>query len=44
LAHADTGDLHTSIRITSVNVHLDSGKPLPIPESVRKQISAFDAG
>jgi acyl-CoA thioester hydrolase len=43
LAHADTGDLQTSIRITSVNVHLDSGKSLPIPESVRARITAFDS-
>lgn len=42
LAHADSGDLHTSIRITSVNVHLDSGRPLPIPASVRAHITAFD--
>jgi acyl-CoA thioester hydrolase len=43
LRHAETGDLHSIIRITSVNVHLDSGKSLPIPESVRARITAFDA-
>jgi acyl-CoA thioester hydrolase len=42
LTHADTGELHSSIRITSVNVHLDSGKPLPIPDCVRAHIAAFD--
>lgn len=43
LYHGDTGDLHSSIRITSVNVHLESGTPQPIPDSVRARIASFDA-
>lgn len=43
LSHAETGDLHSIIRVTSVNVHLDTGKPLPIPDTVRERIAEFDA-
>jgi YbgC/YbaW family acyl-CoA thioester hydrolase len=39
LAHADTGDLHCVITMTSVNVHLPSGRPTPFPDSVRAFLS-----
>lgn len=35
LAHADTGDLHCAIAITSVNVDLPTGRPTPFAASVR---------
>lgn len=35
LCHADTGALHTAIRMTIVNVHLTSGQPQPISDTVR---------
>lgn len=35
LAHAETGVVHTRIQMVSVNVHLPTGKSLPIAPKVR---------
>ncbi|KQM67585.1 4-hydroxybenzoyl-CoA thioesterase [Sphingomonas sp. Leaf17] len=35
LAHADTGDLHAVITMVIVNVHLPTGRPVPIADPVR---------
>jgi acyl-CoA thioester hydrolase len=35
LCHAVTGDLHTVIDMVIVNVHLPTGKPIPIDEPIR---------
>jgi acyl-CoA thioester hydrolase len=35
LRHAETGDLHTVITMVVVNVHLPTGKPVPIAGEVR---------
>lgn len=35
LAHADTGDLHTIIVMVSVHIDLATGRPMPLPDTVR---------
>ena len=35
LHHAATGDLHSIVRLVTVNVHLPTGQPVPIPDTVR---------
>lgn len=44
LAHAETGNLHNVITLTSVNVHLPTGRPLPIEGPVRQFLEALVAG
>ena len=44
LAHAATGELHTVATVTSVNVHLPTGRPLPIAGGVREFLLALLAG
>ena len=44
LAHAETGALHTVVTLTSVNVHLPTGRPLPIEGEVRAFLEALLAG
>ena len=41
LAHGDTGELHTVITMTSVNVHLPTGRPAPIEGDVRQFLQAL---
>jgi len=40
LTHADTGALHCVVTQVSVNVHLPTGKPAPLPEKARAFLSA----
>lgn len=35
LCHATTGELHSIVRLVTVNVHLPTGRPVPIPDAVR---------
>jgi len=35
LAHGGTGILHATILMVSVNVHLPTGRPVPIPDTIR---------
>ncbi|WP_171009422.1 thioesterase family protein [Sphingomonas sp. 2SG] len=35
LAHGTTGDLHATVSLVMVNVHLPTGRPAAIPEAVR---------
>ncbi len=35
LCHATTGELHSVVRLVTVNVHLPTGRPVPIPGPVR---------
>ncbi len=35
LCHATTGELHSIVRLVTVNVHLPTGRPVPIPGAVR---------
>jgi YbgC/YbaW family acyl-CoA thioester hydrolase len=44
LAHAGTGELHNVVTVTSVNVHLPTGRPLPIAGEVRAFLEALLAG
>lgn len=44
LAHAVTGEVHCEALVTSVNVHLPTGRPLPIEGRVRDFIDALVAG
>ena len=44
LAHADTGELHNVVTMTSVNVHLPTGRPLPLEGEVRAFLAALIAG
>ena len=44
LAHAETRELHTVVTLTSVNVHLPTGRPLPIEGEVRAFLEALLAG
>ncbi len=41
LAHADTGDLHAVITMVIVNVHLPTGRPVPIADPVRAFLAAL---
>jgi acyl-CoA thioester hydrolase len=38
LCHAATGELHSIVRLVTVNVHLPTGQPVPIPEAIREFI------
>jgi len=44
LCHAATGVLHTKIDMVIVNVHLSTGKPLPIAADVRAFLEALPTG
>ena len=44
LAHADTGALHNVVTVISVNVHLPTGRPVPIAGEVRAFLEAMLAG
>lgn len=44
LTHADTGALHNVIAQTLVNVHLPTGRPLPLEGEVRGFLEALLAG
>ena len=44
LAHAETGALHNIITQTTVNVHLPTGRPLPLEGPVRVFLEALVAG
>jgi len=43
LVHADTGALHTVITMVSVNVHLPTGRPVPLAPAVRKFLEGLPA-
>ncbi|WP_443025389.1 acyl-CoA thioesterase [Sphingomonas sp. RB3P16] len=43
LCHAETGALHTAITMVIVNVHLPTGKPLPIADDVRAYLERLPA-
>lgn len=38
LCHAATGELHSIVRLVTVNVHLPTGQPVAIPDVVRNFI------
>ena len=44
LAHAETGEVHTRIQMVSVNVHLPTGKSLPIAPEVRAFLEGLAGG
>ena len=44
LCHAETGELHTKIEMVIVNVHLPTGKSLPIAPEVRAFLEALPGG
>jgi YbgC/YbaW family acyl-CoA thioester hydrolase len=44
LCHAVTGDLHTAIGMTIVNVHLPTGTALPIGDDVRGFLERLPTG
>ncbi|WP_236547743.1 acyl-CoA thioesterase [Sphingomonas sp. AX6] len=44
LCHADTGALHAVISMTSVNVHLPTGKPTPLLAEVRAFLEGLPTG
>lgn len=44
LCHAGTGDLHATIEMVVVNVHLPSGRPVPIEGKVRAFLEGVLAG
>lgn len=39
-----TGALHHAISMVSVNVHLPTGRPVPLPDAVRAYLEALPAG
>ena len=41
MAHGTTGDLHATVSLVMVNVHLPTGRPAPIPEAVRGFLEAL---
>lgn len=41
LCHAQTGDLHTVIDMVIVNVHLPTGKPVPIDPAIRAYLETL---
>ena len=41
LAHARTGELHASVTMVIVNVHLPTGTPVPIADEVRAFLEAL---
>jgi acyl-CoA thioester hydrolase len=44
LCHADTGELYTKIEMVIVNVHLPTGKSLPVAPEVRAFLEALPGG
>ena len=44
LCHALTGDLHSVIVMTSVNVHLPTGRPVPLLPEVRAFLEGLPQG
>ncbi len=44
LCHAETGEVHTKIEMVIVNVHLPTGKSLPIAPEVRAFLEALPGG
>lgn len=40
LAHGTTGDVHATVSLVMVNVHLPTGRPAAIPEAVRAFLEA----
>jgi len=44
LCHADTGALHAVVMMTSVNVHLPTGKPTPLLAEVRTFLEGLPTG
>ena len=44
LCHAETGAVHTKIEMVIVNVHLPTGKSLPIAPEVRAFLEALPGG
>ena len=41
MAHAETGALHAQVTQVIVNVHLPTGRPVPIPDAVRAFVEAL---
>ncbi len=41
LAHAETGDLHTVITMVSVHVDLETGRPVALPDAIRKVLATL---
>ena len=41
MAHGTTGDLHATVSLVMVNVHLPTGRPAAIPEAVRAFLEAL---
>ena len=41
LAHAETGELHAVITMVSVHVDLETGRPVPLPDSIRAVLEAL---
>ncbi len=44
LLHAATGELHAKIMMTVVNVHLPTGRPVPLSDAVRAYLGALPTG
>lgn len=44
LCHADTGELHATIELVSVNVDLETRRSLAVPDDVRARLATLDAG
>lgn len=44
LLHADTGELHATVELVVVNVHLPTGRPAPIEGAVRAFLEGVLAG
>lgn len=44
LCHAETGELHTVIRMVSVNVDLEAHRPVPFPEPIRAHLEKLAGG
>lgn len=41
LVHAETGDLHTVITMVSVHVDLETGRPVALPNAIRKVLATL---
>jgi YbgC/YbaW family acyl-CoA thioester hydrolase len=41
MTHADTGDLHCVVTQVNVNVHLPTGRPVPLPKAVREFLNGL---
>lgn len=44
MTHAETGELHAVVEQVTVNVHLPTGRPAPLPDTVRTFIAGLVAG